>query len=165
MRRPDLSDLTSPAAGPFALRKMTQVDLAEVMRIEKLAFKHPWSANLFRRELEHPWSTILVAEEDQEGQRRLLGFLIYWLVHDGIHILNVASEPSQRRRGVARALMRACLENGVKAGGRLATLEVRRSNAPAITLYQSLGFRSAGIRANYYADEGEDAVVMLLDLP
>lgn len=167
MRRPDLSEKASlsPAQAPFVLRKMTPVDLGEVMRIEKVAFKHPWSADLFRRELEHPWSTILVAEESQGGQRLLLGFLIYWLVHDEIHVLNVASEPSQRRRGVARALMRACLSSGAQAGARLATLEVRRSNAPAIALYNSLGFRSAGIRPNYYADEGEDAIVMLLDLP
>lgn len=167
MRRIEPTEPTalSPSGSPFVLRKMNPADLGEVMLIEKVAFKHPWSADLFRRELEHPWSTILVAEETSGASKRLMGFLIYWLVHDEIHVLNVASDPSQRRRGVARALMRACLSSGARAGARLATLEVRRSNAAAIALYHSLGFRSAGIRPNYYADEGEDAIVMLLDLP
>jgi ribosomal-protein-alanine N-acetyltransferase len=167
VRRPDPSQPTvaPPGRAPFLLRTMSADDLGEVMLIERLAFEHPWSADLFRRELEHSWSTILVAEEETAGRTRLLGFIIYWLVHDEIHVLNVASDPSQRRRGVARALMHECLSSGARSGARLATLEVRRSNVPAIDLYRSLGFRSAGVRANYYADEGEDAIVMLLDLP
>ena len=167
MRRldPNAPPPQAPGRAAFALRRMVPADLGEVMLIERLAFKHPWSADLFRRELEHAWSTILVAEEASEGRRRLLGFIIYWLVHDEIHVLNVATDPGERRRGVARALMRECLAAGGQAGAHLATLEVRRSNAAAIALYQSLGFRSAGIRPNYYADEGEDGIVMLLDLP
>jgi ribosomal-protein-alanine N-acetyltransferase len=143
---------------------MVERDVDEVMRIEQLAFLHPWSADLFRREMEHDWSTILVAEEPWEGGHRLLGFIIFWLVHDEIHILNVATDPAQRRRGAAKALLRACLAQGREKGGRMATLEVRRSNKPAIDLYASFGFRNVGIRPNYYADEGEDAIVMNLDL-
>ena len=49
-------------------------------------------------------------------------------------------------------------------GARLATLEVRRSNAPAIALYRSLGYRQVGVRPRYYAEEGEDAIVMDMEL-
>src|SRR5207244_3250954 len=47
----------------FELRRMRPDDLEEVMVIERAAFRHPWSTELFRRELEHDWSTILVCVE------------------------------------------------------------------------------------------------------
>src|SRR2546427_9589300 len=92
------------------IRRMTGVDLDEVMVIERAAFRHPWSPELFRRELEHDWSTILVAVEpltsaSGRGSERIIGFLIYWLVHDEVHILNVAGAPAQRRQGGGRLLM------------------------------------------------------------
>jgi ribosomal-protein-alanine N-acetyltransferase len=90
--------------------------------------------------------------------------VIFWLVHDELHILNVATSPEHRRRGVGRALMTAAVQRGRQQGCALATLEVRKTNQPAIELYRSLGFRSVGIRPNYYVEEGEDAVVMLLRL-
>lgn len=143
---------------------MVPDDLDEVMAIERRAFKHPWSSELFRRELQHDWSTILVAERPEMDGMRLLGFIIFWLIYDEVHILNVATDSAERRKGIARTLLSECVERGRARGARLATLEVRRSNAGAIRLYESFGFRSAGIRPNYYADEGEDAIVMLLDL-
>lgn len=144
---------------------MEPEDLAPVLAIERVAFPNPWSEELFRRELSHGWSTILLAEQPREDEERLLaGFLIYWLVHDEIHILNVATDPTRRRRGAARTLLADCLKRGVESGARLATLEVRRSNRAAIDLYASFGFRSVGVRSNYYPDEGEDAIVMTLDL-
>ncbi len=141
------------------------VDLDEVMRIEDTAFSHPWSAELFRRELSHDWSTILLAHEAMpSGGQQLLGFVIYWVVHDEIHVLNVATDPPQRRRGVARALLIEVLRRGRMGGAVLATLEVRRSNQAALALYQRLGFQPVGVRPNYYADEGEDAIIMNCDL-
>ena len=144
----------------FSLRRMRREDLAEVMAVEARAFRNPWSAELLERELGHEWSTILLAEE--EG--RLLGFVIFWVVHDEIHILNVAVDPPQRRRGVARALLTEVLDRGKARGLALATLEVRRSNEAAQGLYEGLGFRRVGLRKGYYVDEGEDAIVMVLDL-
>ena len=140
-------------------------DMPEVMEIERVAFTNPWSPELLRRELTHDWSTILLAEEElAPGLRRLVGFAIFWVVHDELHILNVATDPSQRRRGVARQVMDATLERGRQRRCALATLEVRRSNEAALSLYRALGFRAVGVRPNYYVDEGEDAIVMILDL-
>ncbi|BDG08058.1 ribosomal protein S18-alanine N-acetyltransferase [Anaeromyxobacter paludicola] len=153
---------------PFLFRRMVEDDLDRVMEIELQAFSHPWSAELFRRELTHPWSTVLLATEPRpapEGRReQLLGFVIYWLVHDELHVLNVAVAGEERRRGVARALLEEMSARGRLAGAVLATLEVRRSNRPAIALYESLGYRRVGLRPNYYVDEGEDAIVMNADL-
>jgi [ribosomal protein S18]-alanine N-acetyltransferase len=149
---------------PFLLRQMTQEDMPAVIALEKSAFRNPWSPELLRRELDHDWSTILLVEEPQpDGSRVLLGLGIFWIVQDEVHVLNVAVAPEHRRRGVGRVLMDEVLARGRQRRCALATLEVRRSNEAAIGLYKSLGFRSVGVRPNYYVDEKEDALVMLLD--
>jgi ribosomal-protein-alanine N-acetyltransferase len=156
--------LVEPEA-PFHIRRMQPEDLEEVMEIQRASFRNPWSLELFRREMSHDWSTILLAEQSPEpGVSTLLGFLIFWLVHDEIHILNVATVPEGRRRGVARELLSTALERARIHRCTLATLEVRRSNEAALELYRRFGFRAVGIRPNYYVEEGEDAVVMVLDL-
>ena len=161
---------------------MRSDDLEEVMVIERAAFKHPWSTELFRRELDHDWSTILVAiepltsvpsrpTEDPGGARRaaalterIVGFLIYWLVHDEVHVLNVAIAPEDRRNGIARFLMHETEKRAHLANAALMTLEVRRSNTAAIELYREFDYRAVGVRPNYYVDEGEDAIVMVKEL-
>src|SRR2546423_5780879 len=151
------------------IRRMTAADLEEVMVIERAAFRHPWSPELFRRELEHDWSTILVALEpltsaSGRGSERIVGFLIYWLVHDEVHVLNVAVAPEQRRKGVARMLMADTEKRAQQAGAALLTLEVRRSNQAALGLYREVDYRAVGVRPDYYVDEGEDAIVMVKEL-
>ncbi|ATB47634.1 ribosomal protein S18-alanine N-acetyltransferase [Corallococcus macrosporus] len=148
----------------YSIRQMTAEDLPAVMLLEKAAFKNPWSQDLLKRELQHEWSTILLVEEEREGQGpELLGLAIFWIVHDEVHVLNVATAPQHRRRGVARAVMDEVLARGRARRCTLATLEVRKSNEAALQLYRAYGFRPVGIRPNYYVDEGEDAVVMVLD--
>lgn len=150
------------------IRRMRAGDLDEVMEIERAAFRHPWSTELFRRELEHDWSTILVAVEPLSnapgGGERIVGFLIYWLVHDEVHVLNVAVGPDHRRRGFARALLAETERQAIEHGAALMTLEVRRSNVGALDLYREFEYRAVGVRPKYYADEGEDAIVMLKEL-
>ncbi|MFL5349877.1 MAG: ribosomal protein S18-alanine N-acetyltransferase [Hyalangium sp.] len=149
---------------PFQIRQMTHEDMPAVIALEKAAFRNPWSPELLRRELDHDWSTILLVEEPHPGGgRELLGLAIFWIVQDEVHVLNVAVAPEHRRRGVGRVLMDEVLARGRHRNCALATLEVRRSNEAAIGLYKSLGFRSVGVRPNYYVDEKEDAIVMVLD--
>jgi ribosomal-protein-alanine N-acetyltransferase len=90
--------------------------------------------------------------------------VVFWLVHDEVHVLNLGTALEARRRGVGRALMEEAHALGRRRGAALSTLEVRRSNAAAIALYRGLGYRQVGIRPNYYAEEGEDAIVMVRDL-
>ncbi|MDY7230685.1 ribosomal protein S18-alanine N-acetyltransferase [Hyalangium rubrum] len=149
---------------PFLIRQMTHEDMPAVITLEKASFRNPWSPELLRRELDHDWSTILLVEEPlPNGEKHLLGLAIFWIVQDEVHVLNVATAPEHRRRGVGRAVMDEVLARGRHRRCTLATLEVRRSNEAAIGLYKSLGFRSVGVRPNYYADEKEDAIVMVLD--
>lgn len=163
MRR--MREDSAPRGKPdFVIRQMTVADMPAVMALEKQAFKNPWSPELLQRELQHEWSTILLVEEEgTEAGPLLLGLAIFWIVHDEVHVLNVATAPEHRRRGVARVVMDEVLARGRGRRCTLATLEVRRSNEPALQLYKSLGFRAVGIRPNYYVDEGEDAIVMVLD--
>lgn len=148
--------------GPvLAFRRARAEDVGRVMEIEKDGFKHPWSRELIERELGHAWSQILLACEVGAGEERVVGYIVFWLVHDEIHVLNVATALESRRRGIGRALMEAAEGAGRTRGARLSTLEVRRSNLGAIELYRAIGYRQVGIRPRYYAEENEDAIVMV----
>ncbi len=80
------------------------------------------------------------------------------------HLLNLATHPLARRAGHASRLLAHIIEFGRQHGCRIVTLEVRRSNAAALRLYRRFAFRPVGVRPNYYAEDQEDAIVMLLDL-
>lgn len=159
MRQPD-----DAPQGLLRFRRMTEEDVDRVVEIERDGFRHPWSRDLMARELSHAWSTILLATAPGAAAEVTVGFIVFWLVHDELHVLNIATAPEARRGGVGRALMIEAHEEGRRRGARIATLEVRRSNTPALELYRSLGYRQVGVRPNYYADEGEDAIVMDLNL-
>ncbi len=148
---------------PLRFRAVVVADLPRLMAIEAAGFPHPWSENLLRAELGHAWSHLVAAEATgPQAGAGILGYVIFWLVHDEVQILNVGTAPEARRRGVGRALMQEAEAIGRRLGARLSTLEVRRSNAPAIALYRSLGYRAVGVRPRYYAEENEDAIVMTL---
>jgi len=153
-----------PAPPAIQFRPMRRADLDRVMVVNHQSFAHPWSADLLRRELLHDWSTILLAVGEGADGEVLLGFIVFWLVHDEVHVLNVAVAQEHRRRGVARALMQEAAQRGRARQARLVTLEVRTGNAAAIALYRQLGYREVGLRPRYYAEENEDAVVMELGL-
>ncbi|MBS1109168.1 MAG: ribosomal protein [Anaeromyxobacteraceae bacterium] len=146
----------------LVFRRMREADLPRVMEIERAAFSHPWTEELVRRELGHEFSTVLLACGGDSGA--VQGFAVVWLVHDELHVLNVAVAPEARRRGVARAILDRVEAQGREQGARIAMLEVRRGNAPAIALYRTLGYREVGVRPRYYAEDGEDALVMDKDL-
>jgi ribosomal-protein-alanine N-acetyltransferase len=160
MRRP--ADPSFRPAGALAFRRAGADDVERVLEIEGEGFLHPWSRDLIERELGHAWSQVLLAEDGQGGP--VVGYIVFWVVHDEVHVLNVATALAARRRGIGRALMEAAEEEGRRRGCRLSTLEVRRSNAPALALYRVIGYRQVGVRPNYYAEEREDAIVMVKSL-
>lgn len=148
----------------FRIRKMTLADLPAVMAIEHQAFSNPWSTEMVKKELTQDWSTVLLGEEITPTGWQIRAFAIFWLVADEVHILNVATDGAARRKGFGRKVMDAVLAAGKAHKCRMATLEVRRSNEPAKSLYTSLGFKAVGMRPAYYQDNREDAVIMILDL-
>jgi ribosomal-protein-alanine N-acetyltransferase len=165
MRRP----VDTAPSSALVFRRASAEDVPRIMEIEKDGFQHPWSRELIQRELGHAWSQLLLACEPGPAagpvaEERVVGYIVFWLVHDEIHVLNVATALEARRRGVGRALMEAAERVGQARGARIATLEVRRSNEPAIALYRTIGYRQVGVRPKYYAEENEDAIVMVKQL-
>ncbi|MDQ3609554.1 MAG: ribosomal protein S18-alanine N-acetyltransferase [Actinomycetota bacterium] len=140
---------------PLDIRRLTYADLPQVIAIERRAFPTPWSLAMFVLERSKPGGICLAATRHGE----LVGYLVCSRYDAVWHLMNVSVEPEERRLGVATALILELLEQIDDPDARL-TLEVRRSNAPAIALYERFGFRSAGVRRRYYQDNGEDALIM-----
>ena len=138
-------------------------DLDDVMEIEKLSFRAPWSRQVFVEELERDWAHVDVLKA-REPDAPVIAFINYWLVRDEVHVLNVASHPEHRRRGHGSRLIEHVITFARREACRYITLEVRRSNHGAIRLYRKFGFRPVAIRPSYYVEDNEDALVMLLDL-
>jgi ribosomal-protein-alanine N-acetyltransferase len=137
------------------LRRLTYADLPNVMAIERRTFGTPWSLAMFVLEVSKPSGIHLAAMVDE----RIRGYVICSRYDTVWHVMNVAVDPDARRMGVATSLLEGLLERIDEPEPRL-TLEVRQSNAPAIALYERLGFRAAGLRRRYYQDNGEDALIM-----
>ena len=150
--------------GPLVtLRRMREDDLPAVMAIETVSFSNPWSEETFRGEIQNrPISQPLVVLHGPE--ERVVGYLIYWQIHEDVQINNIAVHPDFRGRGIGEATLRAGLERAVAAGAAYVTMEVRPSNAAALGLYRKMGFHVLGIRPGYYTNPGEDAYVMGLSL-
>ncbi len=142
-------------SAPLEIRRLTYADLPQVMAIERRAFPTPWSLAMFVLELSKPSGVCLAALRD--GQ--LVGYLICSRYDTVWHVMNVAVDPGERRKGAATALLGDLFGRIDDPEARF-TLEVRPSNAAAKRLYEAFGFRSAGLRKRYYQDNGEDAVIM-----
>jgi ribosomal-protein-alanine N-acetyltransferase len=141
-------------AVPLQIRSLSYSDLPDVIAVERRAFPAPWSLAMFVLELSKPTSICVGAVSGGE----LAGYLICSRYHTVWHLMNVAVDLDYRRLGVASRLIEHLLE---EAGDHERyTLEVRVSNTEAIRMYESFGFRSAGVRRRYYHDNNEDALIM-----
>jgi len=146
----------------FDVEPMRLADVDAVMAIEKVSFRSPMTAQLLLEEMGREWAYIDVVRD--RLHRNVVAFTNYWVVADEVHLLNLATHPEERRAGHASRLLAHIIEVGRTRSCRFVTLEVRRSNAAAARLYRRFGFRAVGVRPNYYAEDQEDAIVMLLDL-
>ncbi len=136
--------------------------LEQLLAIEQEAFAEPWTRADYLEEAARPIAHILalVDEKGAEDAPLLLAYAGFWQVLDEADINNVAVAAAQRGRGYGRQLLQAVLARALNLGCKRLTLEVRPSNAPALALYQSLGFVVCGRRSGYYQDNGEDALLM-----
>lgn len=145
---------SSPGWGDGPFRRLQEADLAACLALDRRALGGQWSAEQWRRELQEPARIVLGLGPNP----RLLAAACGWLVVDELHIILVAVDPRQRRRGLGRALLEALLEQGRVAGARHATLEVAAGNGAARALYAGCGFQEAGVRRGYYRN-GDDALI------
>ena len=145
----------------LSISPMRTDDLDEVVTIERASFGMPWSRGAFLYEIEqNRVARCWVLREDD----RVAAYLCLWEIGDELHVTNIAVHPALRRRGLARRLLGAILDDGRTRRLRAVTLEVRPTNDEARTLYESFGFRVVGRRRGYYYDTGEDALIMESDL-
>ena len=137
---------------------MTADHLDDVARLEQICFSRPWSRRMLAEELENQCAAFLVALEP--GTNKVIGYAGLLVMADEGYITNVAVFPEYRRRGVAEQIIQVFCD--FAQGNHLAflTLEVRPSNAPAISLYNSFGFEEVGRRKNYYDLPREDALIL-----
>lgn len=143
--------------GDVLIRQAKPEDVKDIYEIENLCFPDPWSMESLETELnENPRAFYIVAEHS--GQ--VVGYAGLWWIIDEGHITNVAVRPGFRNRHIADGIITTLIDHTVKAGILHHTLEVRKSNDPAIRLYEKHGFQVEGIRKGYYSHGNEDALIM-----
>jgi ribosomal-protein-alanine N-acetyltransferase len=139
-------------------RTLSDRDLDAIVAIERASFSNPWTREMYVRELQNPdVSFLYVLRMPTDG---IVGFCSFWLVLDELHINNLAVRGEFRGLGAGTALLEYVIQAGATRGADRATLEVRRSNAPARRLYERLGFTVAATRPNYYVSPPEDALIL-----
>lgn len=135
---------------------MEQAHVVQVAALEKLCFSDPWSERSVGEELNNPLSLWLVCMDGE----RVIGYVGSQTVMDESDMMNVAVHPDFRRKGIAEQLVLALTEQLKNRKSHCLSLEVRASNAPAIGLYEKLGFQMVGRRPNYYRNPREDALIL-----
>lgn len=165
------------------IRPMEPADAPRMAQIERQSFTDPWSAGAFLESMALPYTCFLVAEVSEKAapqqaesevekppetektagspaKWKLAGFCGSYISCDEAEIVNVTVEKAERRKGIGRQMLSELLENNAGRGVTAFMLEVRVSNTPAISLYQSLGFQIEGTRRRFYENPVEDAYVM-----
>lgn len=143
------------------VRRAEPGDLTCVHEIERASFADPWTLDAFRETFDQnrAWFEVAIGEQSE-----VLGYAIAWMTADEAELANLAVAPGARGHHIGARLLDRMLEASKALGMRSAFLEVRASNAAALSLYVSRGFQSFGRRAKYYRRPVEDALIMRRDL-
>ena len=170
----------------YIIRRMREEDIPQVVEIEKTAFSRPWSKSIFKATLLLPYAAYYVAVEDKEEENRessggtlmaggsadsgkpdeniepgkIVGMCGVKKIFEEGEISNVAVHPDFRGKGISRKMLNILMREAREDGVQAFTLEVRAGNGIAINLYESLGFRTEGVRRGYYDHPKEDGLIM-----
>ena len=138
------------------IRWMIRRDMAEVLDIEQASFEFPWLEEDFLRCLRQRNCIGMVAEFDE----RVVGFMVYELHKDQLHVLNFSVRPDVRRRGVGQQMVNKLVGKLSRRGRNRIGLEIRETNLAAQMFFKNLDFRAISVLRDYYDDTVEDAYVM-----
>ncbi len=138
------------------IEKMGEKHLSQIAELEKTCFSTPWSENALREELSNEHARFFVAL--CEGY--VAGYIGAHNIVGEVYITNVAVFPRYRRQGIAEALIKNLADISQKEKAEFITLEVRKSNIGAISLYTKMGFKEVGGRKDFYENPREDALLM-----
>jgi len=136
---------------------MRRRHLRSVLRIEAKVYPLPWTVGLFMSELSQRDSRAYYVAK---AGSVVIGYAGIMLVEQDAHVTTIAVDPAFHRRSVGTRLLLNAVRVALANGARHLTLEVRVTNYGAQALYRRFGFQPVGIRRNYYAETGEDALVM-----
>ena len=138
------------------IEKMTSAHIEEIAKLEKECFSTPWSEDGLKSELDNNFARFFVAF--CEG--KIAGYIGSHNILGEVYITNVAVFPEFRRKGVGKALVEFLVNEMKAENAEFVTLEVRKSNQNAISLYEKCGFQKVGERRNFYEKPIEDAILM-----
>ncbi len=138
------------------IRWMIRRDMAEVLYTEQSSFEFPWSEEDFIRCLRQRNCIGMVAECEE----RVVGFMIYELHKNRLHVLNFAVNPNWRRRGVAQQMIEKLINKLSHQRRNRILLEVRETNLDAQLFFKAAGFRAVSVLRDFYDDTTEDAYLM-----
>jgi|SRR5690625_2429997 len=145
----------------FKIRKMSEEDIAQVLEVDIVSFPTPWTRELYEQELKNnSYAHYFVIEEGNN----VIGYVGLWIVGEDAQITNIAILPDYRGYKIGEKLFGFAMQYAIKQGAQRLSLEVRVSNMIAQNLYKKFGLVNGGIRKNYYQDNGEDALVMWVNL-
>ena len=119
--------------------------------------EHHWSKESFYNELQNTLAHYYCAISNENN---IVGVAGCWHIFEEAHITTLSVHPQQRKKGIAQNLLFQIIDDCYKNKIKYITLEVRESNIPAISLYEKNGFKSIGVRKNYYQDNNENALIM-----
>ncbi len=151
---------TSPAQTRVHIRWMIRRDMPEVLAIEHASFEYPWCEEEFLRVLRQRNCIGMVAEHGE----RIIGFMIYELHRNKIHVLDFATHGEFRRRGVGRQMIAKLVGKLSSQRRNRIALHVRETNLQGQLFYRVMGFRAMEVVREHYPDTGEDAYSMLYHL-
>lgn len=143
------------------IEKSKPCNLQEIADIEKEIFSTPWSIKNITATFENKSNCFFVAKDFDSGET--VGHICLETVLDEGILTSVAVKERYRNKGIAKKLMDSFLAEAKNRNIAFINLEVRASNAPAVSLYEKYGFEKVGIRKNYYSKPAEDAVLMTLN--
>ena len=140
----------------ITIHEMKREHLDSLVELEKICFSQPWSYKSLEEELTNDTAYFYVAMIGDE----VVGYIGLYIVCESCFVTNVAVFPQYRNQGIATALIRRAFLTATAHGTDFISLEVRKSNTAAISLYKSLHFEEMGLRKNYYRNPPEDALIM-----
>lgn len=137
------------------IRDMAESDIKEIAELEKECFSEPWSEDSLKGELTNETARFYVLRDNE----KLLGYIGANNICGEIYITNVAVNSACRGKGYGKILVNHLLKQSELEKALFVTLEVRKSNANAIALYEKCGFKKIGERKNFYSKPTEDALI------
>ena len=139
-------------------REMSAADLKAVQAIEQESFHDSWAVESWVAELNSSIAKYIVLEQEDI----IKGFAGFWLIAGEAQVTRVAVAKDARGQGLGLILTAALIAAAWQDGAEAVTLEVRKSNVAAQTVYTQTGFTVSGVRPHYYEDNKEDAIIMWL---